>query len=105
MALFILVMDSVGSFIQGIIWIVAPMITAMGFATGIFFHERRAGVRKIPFLSVLAWPLIGCTIGALAIYWKGPMLIVFGMFVAGTASVVLREFILYGNESQNREIG
>jgi hypothetical protein len=42
----------------------------------------------------LIWPLIGCSLGAAAVFWFGPMLIVFGMFVAGTASVVVREVLL-----------
>jgi hypothetical protein len=32
--------------------------------------------------------------GAAAVFWFGPMLIVFGMFAAGMASLVLREVIL-----------
>jgi hypothetical protein len=38
--------------------------------------------------------MIGCAIGAAVVYWFGPMLIVFGMFAAGTASVALREVML-----------
>jgi hypothetical protein len=93
MGLFILMADSVGSLVKGIFWFAAPVITATGFATGIFAHERATGVRYATFPSVFAWPLLGCAIGALGIYWQGPMLIVFGMFVLGTASVVLRELV------------
>jgi hypothetical protein len=72
--------------IEAALWLLAPVVTAAGFATGIVVAERESR-----FSSVLAWPLVGCVIGAGAVYWFGPMLIVFGMFVAGTVSVVLRE--------------
>lgn len=75
-------------------WIIGPVITAAGFATGIVIHEVLSRTRRTGFFRIFPWPLIGCAAGAGAVYWFGPMLIVFGMFVAGTASVVLREFIL-----------
>ena len=95
MGLFILLADSVGSLVKGILWLAAPVATAMGFATGVFIYERVAGTRKGAFASILIWPLLGCSIGALVICWRGPMLIVFAMFAFGTVSVILRELILY----------
>jgi RsiW-degrading membrane proteinase PrsW (M82 family) len=80
--------------LQVIIRLLAPVITAAGFATGIIIHEVLSGARRTRFFRIFPWPLIGCAAGAGAVYWFGPMLIVFGMFVAGTASVALREFIL-----------
>ena len=53
--------------------------------------EMLPGTRKSKILDILKWPLIGCTIGAGVVYWFGPMLVVFGMFAAGTAGIVLRE--------------
>jgi hypothetical protein len=104
MGLFILMADSVGSLVKGIFWLAAPVVTATGFATGIFAHERATGVSYASFPSAFAWPLLGCAIGALAVYWQGPMLIVFGMFMLGTASVVLRELVLSRKISKNHEI-
>ncbi|MHC4703037.1 MAG: hypothetical protein ACYTFQ_20925 [Planctomycetota bacterium] len=95
MGLFILLADSVGSLVKGILWLAAPVATAMGFAMGIFIHEHAAGTKKAAFASVFVWPLLGCSIGALVIYWRGPMLIVFAMFAFGTVSVILRELILH----------
>jgi hypothetical protein len=46
------------------------------------------------FIHIYRWPLVGCAIGAGVVYWFGPMLVVFGMLAAGTASVVLREVSL-----------
>lgn len=72
--------------IEAALWLLAPVATAAGFATGVVVAERGS-----KFSRVLRWPLVGCVIGTGAVYWFGPMLIVFGMFAAGTASVVLRE--------------
>ena len=49
---------------------------------------------KSKFLATFKWTLIGCTLGAAAVVYFGPMLIVFGMFAAGTASMVVRELLL-----------
>ena len=52
-------------------------------------------MRKTRFFHILLWPLSGCAVGAGVVYWFGPMLIVFGMFAAGTASVIIREVVLH----------
>lgn len=80
--------------LEAICWLLSPVMTAAGFATGIVIHEVLSRARRTGFFRIFLWPLIGCAAGAGAVYWFGPMLIVFGMFVAGTASVALREFIL-----------
>ncbi len=95
---------SMGAFIQvsrmdnapleAVCWILSPLMTAAGFATGIVIFEILSKTRRTGFFRIFLWPLIGCAIGAGAVYWFGPMLIVFGMFVAGTVSVALREFII-----------
>jgi hypothetical protein len=77
------------------LWLSAPVVTAAGFATGITIHERLTQQSRHPFLRILVWPLIGCAAGAGAVFWLGPMLIVFAMFGAGTAAVVLREVVLH----------
>jgi len=77
-----------------ILWLVAPVVTATGFATGIAIVEHLTRMSKTKFLRIFIWPMIGCAIGAGAVYWHGPMLIVFTMLAAGTASIALREVIL-----------
>jgi len=72
-------------------WVSAPIVTAAGFAAGVWIAERLIGKGKTGFSRIFAWPMIGCAVGAGAVFWFGPMLIVFGMFLAGTASVVFRE--------------
>lgn len=82
------------SAVELVLWVLAPVVTAVGFAAGIAVFERLSKRSRTRFLHIYRWPLIGCVIGAGAVYWFGPMLIVFGMFAAGTASIVLREVIL-----------
>lgn len=75
------------------LWLLAPVITAAGFATGIAVRERLSGKARPHFLRIFLWPLVGCAIGAGIVYPLGPMLIVFGMLAAGTASIALREVV------------
>jgi hypothetical protein len=82
-------------------WLSAPVATATGFATGIAIFEHLTGASKTRFFRLFKWPMIGCAIGAGAVYWFGPMLIVFGMFAAGTASVALREVMLSFRKDKN----
>ena len=89
LAVFLLAAKLDSCVVEAVLWLLAPVVTAAGFATGIVVFERPANIR------VFMWPLIGCAIGAGVVYWFGPMLIVFGMFAAGTASVALREVVKF----------
>jgi hypothetical protein len=86
-----------------IIWVTAPLVTAAGFATGVVISKLflRSG-EKSKFLNIFKWSLAGCAIGAGSVVWFGPMLIVFGMFLVGTASVALREIVRIRKESDER---
>ena len=94
MAAFILASKLGGPIVEDILWLMAPVVTASGFATGIrliaFFNE----VDNTGFFRIFVWPLIGCTLGAIAVYWYGPMLIVFSMLATGAASIFLREVVI-----------
>lgn len=81
--------------VEAILWLLAPVITAAGFAAGIAIFEHLSRTGQTEFCRIFVWPLVGCAIGAGVVYWFGPMLIVFGMFVAGTASVALREVVRF----------
>jgi hypothetical protein len=76
--------------------------TAAGFALGVTIVERLTRTSRTRFLRIFVWPLIGCALGAGAVYWFGPMLIVFGMFAVGAASIVLREVILIAKTRTDR---
>ena len=94
LAAFLLVDRLDSAVVETILWLSAPVATAAGFAAGVIAVERLTGAGKTGFWRIFLWPLIGCAIGAASVYWFGPMLIVFGMFAAGTASLVLREVVL-----------
>ena len=72
-------------------WLSAPVVTALGYALGLWMGERLLTPRTTDFLRIFVWPLIGCTLGATALSWIGPMWAGIGMFIGGAASVVLRE--------------
>ncbi len=78
---------------QATLWLLAPIVTAVGFAAGAAIHERCVGVIPASFRELFAWSFVGCAVGALAVVWFGPMLIVFAMLVAGTAAIGLRDFM------------
>jgi len=83
-----------GSSVVDIIgWLLSPAATAIGFAAGVVIFEHLTKTSKTKFFRIFIWSLFGCAVGAGAVYWFGPMLIVFGMFVAGAASVAFREMV------------
>ena len=93
MAAFISLKDTGGQVITALLWVAAPVATALGFAVGAALHERLTEGRHDRFRRVYLWPLVGCSIGAAVVFPFGPMLIVFGMFLMGTASMILRELV------------
>lgn len=75
------------------LWILAPLVTGFGFAVGIYLFERILQRERCGFFRIYIWPLVGCVLGAVIVYWFGPMLIVFSMLVLGMISVALREIV------------
>jgi len=82
-----------GLVVKAVIWILAPIITGLGFAVGSKIFELLPSTDKTRFWETYMWCLAGCAIGGGVLWVCGPMLIVFGMFAAGTMSVVLHEAI------------
>ena len=93
MAAFLLTASLDSPMAEATLWLLAPVITAAGFATGITVRERLACQKRSRFLRIFLWPLIGCAIGAGLVYPFGPMLTVFAVFFTGTASMALREVV------------
>jgi hypothetical protein len=86
-----------GLAVKAILWILAPIVTGFGFALGPkTFDLLSPAVGNNSFWKVYKWSLISCAIGGGVVCIFGPMLIVFGMFVAGTLSVVAHEVITKG---------
>ena len=89
-----LLLDPEGTFFETIVWMTAPFITGLGFGFGVHLVNKLLKKDLEPFHQIAFWPILGCILGAVAVYWFGPMLIVFSMLAAGTVSVSIREFIL-----------
>ena len=79
--------------VKAVIWILAPILTGLGFAVGSKIFELLPSADKTRFWETYMWCLAGCAIGGGILWVCGPMLIVFGMFAAGTMSVVLHEAV------------
>ncbi len=77
--------------VKAVIWILAPIITGLGFAVGPKILELLPFTDKTRFWETYKWCLAGCAIGGGIVFVFGPMLIVFGMFATGTMCVVLHE--------------
>ena len=80
-----------GDLLEMVLWSTAPILTATGFASGLTVVNHFSKSTRMSFIRALSWPLVGCIIGAVAVYWFGPMLIVFSMLALGTISVAARE--------------
>jgi len=62
---------------------------------GVYLVNKGLKTAPTSFLQLALWPILGCVLGAVGVYWYGPMLIVFSMLASGTASIFLRELIIY----------
>jgi hypothetical protein len=82
------------------LFVLAPVVTSAGFATGVALVDKMAGGTPTGFFLSWVWALMGCSIGALAVYFYGTMLIVFTMLIGGTLAVVARE--ITGARSRRR---
>ena len=94
MASFLAVTGSDSVITETVLWLLAPVMTAAGFAVGVNVADGLVKKRRPSFIRIYVWPLVGCTIGAAVVYPFGPMLIVLGMFAVGTTSVALREVLM-----------
>lgn len=90
LVIFLAIADRSAGQFRFILWIMAPVVTAAGFAAGIAILDPSLRQAR-QFLRLYAWPLVGCAVGAIGVYWRGPMLIVFGIIAGGAAAIILRE--------------
>lgn len=81
-------------FVGGLLWCLAPVVTAVGFSYGIIVYDLISLRIRRTLFSVLPWPLAGCVVGGAAIFPFGPMFIGVVMFLLGGVTVVLREAYL-----------
>ena len=91
MAAFLLTLELDRPILNIVLWPLAPVVTAAGFAVGVMIAQRLTGTERSGFSHIYRWPLVGCIVAVAVVYPIGPMLIVFAMLVAGTVGVALRE--------------
>ncbi len=72
-------------------WMLAPVVAAVGYTLGLWMGERWLTPRTPAFLRIFVWPMVGCTLGAIALCSIGPMWAGVGTVIGGAASMVLRE--------------
>ncbi|MHC5033707.1 MAG: hypothetical protein ACYTFZ_01560 [Planctomycetota bacterium] len=91
MAFFIRLAPLEQKVLTGALWLLAPVLTSLGFALPLALIERLGSEDPSSFARTWAWPLVACLAGAAIVFCFGPMLIVFAMFGAATLSVALRK--------------
>lgn len=102
LAVFIPAFKTGNAGLQVLGWLSAPVVTSLGFATGLWLSNRLSSRGSEGVLRLWLWPFVGCSVGAAAVFRFGPMLIVFGMFAVGTVSVALREGLLLMSLEKSR---
>lgn len=71
------------------LWLVGPIVTAAGYATGLTIRARGACTVKGRFPQVFTFVLIGCAIGAILGRPIGPMFFGLGALAAGALSALV----------------
>lgn len=90
-------------FLRGLLWILAPIVTGLGFSAGAALFTRCSNLAGIPFRRLCCYSLCGCCIGAAAVFPFGPMLIVFGMCLLGSLAMLLFELADFRRFASNAE--
>jgi hypothetical protein len=71
----------------------APVVTAAGFGLGMLVAERLTQRRQSGFCGAYLWSLVGGPIGTVALFPLGGMMAGFGLFVLGTAALLIQEVL------------
>jgi hypothetical protein len=82
------------------LWLLAPPVTAAGFAAGFWLFELLGSSTKGGFAGAFKWAFAACAVSAAAVCWLGPMLIVPAMLATGTVSMAVREVRLVKEETR-----
>ena len=91
LALFLLFAKDGSTAASAVLWIAAPVATAFGFAAGYSVGDHVTRLPHGNFTRRILVLLVACSVGAVSVFWLGPMLIVFSMFAAGGLCIVIWE--------------
>jgi hypothetical protein len=90
-ALFILaVSQGAPGSLRAILWVIAPIVTAIGFGLGLTLLQRRHPAPDTGFAHAFAIALAGCAMGAVILSPIGPMFAGFGVLGGGTIAAAIR---------------
>jgi hypothetical protein len=73
--------------------LIAPVVTAIGFALGMRVAVRLRKDHQCGFLEAFVWALAGATIGTLAMFPFGGMMAGFGLFGLAIVALLIREAV------------
>jgi hypothetical protein len=93
MALFLVSSPYHSRLFRGLLWTLAPIVTALGFFAGAALYSRLRRLPHPPLRRLYCYPLAGCSIGAAVVFPFGPMLIVFGICLLGSLAMLLFELV------------
>jgi len=89
--------------LRGLLWIIAPVVTAFGFYVGAVLFARLGGSGRLRVRRVYLYPLVGCSVGAAVVFPFGAMLIVFGMCLGGSLGMLVFEIVGFRGFAAGRE--
>ncbi len=76
--------------VKVMLWLLAPVISAVGFGTGLGAVAHGVPRRKTRFRPAFRMALIGCAIGAVVMSPLGPMVVGFGVLAGGGMAAVVQ---------------
>ncbi len=89
-ALFIFtVSQGASGVVRAILWLIAPIVTAVGFGLGLTLLQRQHPQPRTGFARAFVTALSGCAIGAVIMSPIGPMFVGFGVLGGGTVAVAI----------------
>ena len=91
MAVFLVSRPCHSPLFRGLLWILAPIATGLGFSAGAALFVRFRHLDHLPLRRLYGYPLTACSVGAAVVFPLGPMLIVFGMCLLGSLAMLLFE--------------
>lgn len=94
LAAFLLTVQANSILVEGIGWLTMPVATALGFTTGFVLFKRMVDKEFKGFFCFFLWFWGWCVLGAVIVYWIGPMVVVFNMFLFGIVGTVVKEVSL-----------
>ena len=89
--------------VRAMLWLTAPVVTAVGFGLGLTLLQRDDPQSKTGFARAFVTALSGCAIGAVVMSPIGPMFVGLGVLGGGTVAVAI--WVASGRSGRGRNAG